>query len=159
MTGGKKLDRTDLAILRLLQEDGRLSNANVARRLHLATSTVFERVRKLERRGIIRRFAAQIDPRAVGLHVTAFVFVEATEIAREDELEQALLAMPEVLEIHKIAGEDAFLAKMRAPDNETLGRRLREGVEAAGARSIRTTIVLSTAREELCLDLGHLDER
>ena len=158
VTGSGKLDRTDVAILRLLQHDGRLSNAQIARELKVATSTVFERVRKLEERGVIRGFEARLDARAVGLGVTAFVFIAATEIARENAVEQALLAMPEVLEIHKIAGEDAFLAKVRAPDNETLGRRLHEGIEAAGVRSIRTTIVLATAREETALDLRHLEE-
>ncbi|MEZ4589473.1 MAG: Lrp/AsnC family transcriptional regulator [Gemmatimonadales bacterium] len=150
------VDSTDLAILDLLQSDGRLSNAEVARRLGLATSTVFERVRKLEQRGVIRGFQARVDPKAVGYGVTAFVFVEAADVAREDEVERALLAMPEVLELHKIAGADAFLAKVRASDNESLGSRLREGVESAGARSIRTTIVLATAREESRLDLSHL---
>lgn len=151
------VDGTDLAILHELQEDARAPNARIARKLGLATSTVFERIRKLEQRGVIQGFEVRVDPRSVGMAVTAFVSIAATEVALEDDVETALLEMPDVLEIHKIAGEDAFLVKMRAPDNETLAIRLREGVEGAAVRSIRTTIVLATARERIALDLTHLE--
>jgi Lrp/AsnC family leucine-responsive transcriptional regulator len=151
------VDATDVAILRELQKDARAPNARIARNLSLATSTVFERIRKLEQRGVIQGFEARVDPRSVGMSVTAFVSIAATEVALEDDVERALLEMPDVLEIHKIAGEDAFLVKIRAPDNETLAVRLRDGVEGAAVRSIRTTIVLATARERIALDLNHLD--
>jgi len=150
-------DETDLRILTILQEDARASNAEIGRRVGMSTSTVFERIRKLEARGVIRSYETRIDPRAVGVDVTAFVFIEAVEIGREDEVEAALLAMPEIQEIHKIAGEDAFIVKIKTKDNETLGRVLREGVERAGVRSIKTTIVLATARERQMIPLPGAD--
>lgn len=150
-------DETDLRILAVLQEDARASNAEIGRSLGLSTSTVFERIRKLEARGVIWGYETRINPRAVGVGVTAFVFIEAMEIAKEDEVETALLAMPEIQEIHKIAGEDAFIVKIKTTDNETLGRVLREGVEHAGVRSIKTTIVLATARERQMIPIPGTD--
>ena len=150
-------DETDLRILAVLQEDARASNAEVGRSLGLSTSTVFERIRKLGARGVIRGYETRINPRAVGVGVTAFAFIEALEIGKEDEVEAALLAMPEIQEIHKIAGEDAFIVKIKTMDNETLGRVLREGVERAGVRSIKTTIVLATARERQRIPLPGAD--
>ncbi len=151
------LDPVDLEILRLLQEDARMPNAEIGRRIGTATSTVFARLKRLKEAGVVRAFEARLDPGAVGLGVTAFVFLSATEVSREDDVEEALLRMPEVLELHKIAGNDSFLAKVRAPDNGTLGRRLREGVESASVSSIRTIVVLATALERTSVDLSHLD--
>jgi len=114
---------------------------------------VAERVKRLENRGILRGYHADVDPGALGLGVTAFVVLEATDIEHEDPVEQALLAMRNVQEIHKIAGEDAFLVKIRAKINAALGESLRKGVEQAGVRAIRTTIVLATAKETSTIQL------
>jgi Lrp/AsnC family leucine-responsive transcriptional regulator len=103
---------------------------------------------------VIRGYEARVDPGALGFEVTAFVFLSPVDLSLEDDVEEALLAMPEVLEIHKIAGDDSFLVKVRAPNNAELARILRHGVEHAGVRSIRTTIVLETARERLALPAG-----
>ena len=142
-----KLDAIDQGLLELLQENARSSVADLGRRLEVPASTVAERIKRLETRGVVRGYHASIDPVALGLEVTAFILMSTSDIAREDDLEEALLALPDVQEIHKIAGEDAFLLKVRARSNAALGEMLRRGVEHAGVRSIRTTIVLATARE------------
>jgi Lrp/AsnC family leucine-responsive transcriptional regulator len=142
-----KLDAIDRGILELLQDNARSSVADLARRLDVPASTVAERIKRLEARGVIRGYHASVDPVALGLEVTAFILMSTTDIARENELEEALLALPDIQEIHKIAGEDAFLLKVRARSNAALGEMLRKGVEHAGVRSVRTTIVLATARE------------
>jgi Lrp/AsnC family leucine-responsive transcriptional regulator len=153
-----QFDDIDQSLIELLQENARRTVAEISRHLNVPASTVAERIRRLEERGVIRGYHASVDPLAFGLHVTAFVFVEATELAREHVLEQALLAMPAVQEIHKIAGEDAFLVKIRAKDNTDLAELLRAGIEHAGVRSIRTTIVLATARERSTLELPETRE-
>lgn len=140
-------NKIDLDILRVLQENARTSNAEIGRRLDLSTSTVFEHIRKLERNGTIRGYETRVDPKALGIRVTSFVFIEALEVAKEDDVEAALLAMPAVQEIHKIAGEDAFLVKIKTADTEALGQILRDGIEGVGVRSVKTTIALATARE------------
>jgi len=142
------LDPTDLEILRLLQADGRVSNAEIARVVGLAPSAVLERVRKLEARGTIRGYSAQLDPRPFGLGLVAFVFVRAEEPVGAMDAGKRLAEYPEVQEVHHIAGEDCYLVKVRAEDPEALGVLLRQRFGAIpGLRSTRTTIVLSTLKE------------
>jgi len=141
-------DPIDLEILRLLQTDGRISNAELARAVGLAPSAVLERVRKLEARGTILGYSAQLDPRPFGLGLVAFVFVRAEEPIGAMDAGKRLAEIPGVLEVHHIAGEDCYLVKVRAEDPEALGVLLRARFGAIpGLRSTRTTIVLSTLKE------------
>ena len=149
------MDGTTLEILKILQNDARTPNAEIARRVGLAPSAVHERLRKLEERGIVRGYTARLDPKALGLGLLAFVFVRAEERVGSDETAQALAAMPEVQEVHHIAGEDCFLVKVRAPDTDSLGILLRDRIGALpSVRSTRTTIVLRTVKEDPALPTG-----
>jgi Lrp/AsnC family leucine-responsive transcriptional regulator len=144
------IDDIDRNILNILQSDARTSNAEVARQVGMAPSAVFERIRKLEERGVITGYTARIEPHALGLGLLAFVFVRADEKLRAPETERQLTAIPGVLEVHHIAGEDCFLVKVRAADTESLGRLLRERFGAIETiRSTRTTIVLQTVKETI----------
>ena len=152
------IDQTSLAILETLQADARISNAEIGRRVGLAPSAVFERIRKLEERGAVRGYNANIDPASVDLGLLAFVLVRADERRGAPITEAALVALPEVQEVHHIAGEDCYLVKVRAADPEALGRLLRESFGAVPAvRSTRTTIVLETIREDARLPLPALE--
>lgn len=156
---GHELDATDRELLRLLQENARTANAELARRVGMAPSAVLERVRKLEERGVIRGYAARIEPRALGLGLTAFLFVRAEERVGAPETAELLAALPEVLEVHHVAGEDCFLVKVRVEDTEALGRLLRERVGSIPTvRSTRTTIVLGTVKEDGVLPIGATGE-
>jgi len=149
------IDSVDHSILTILQEDGRISNAEIARRIGMAPSGVLERLRKLEERGIVKGYQPRLDAKALGLGVLAFVFVKTDDVSGEEKTAKLLAAMPEVQEVHHLAGEDCYLAKVRAPDTEALGRLLREKVGAiSSVRSTRTTIVLGTAKESMALPLG-----
>jgi Lrp/AsnC family leucine-responsive transcriptional regulator len=142
------IDEIDRNILNILQADARVPNAEVARQVGMAPSAVFERIRKLEERGVIRGYTARIEPHAVGLGLLAFVFVRADEKLGAPETERQLAEIPEVLEVHHIAGEDCFLVKVRTADTESLGLLLRERLGAIETiRSTRTTIVLQTVKE------------
>jgi len=148
------LDQTDRTILQLLQENARLPNAEIARRLAMAPSAVLERIRKLESRGVITGYETRVDPGALGLGLAAFVFVRADEPLASDEVGATLAAMPEVLEVHHIAGEDCYLIKVRASDTASLGRFLRERLGSlATVRSTRTTVVLSAIKESARLPI------
>ena len=138
----------DAHILTILQRNARVSNAEIARQVGLAPSAVFERIRKLEERGVIRGYSAQIDPHAVGLGLVAYTFVRSNDRPGGIRTAELLAEIPEVLEVHHVAGEDCFLVKVRAADTEALGRLLRERLgKISTISSTRTTIVLESVKE------------
>ena len=142
------IDQTSLAILETLQSDARISNAEIGRRIGLAPSAVFERIKKLEERGAVRGYNANIDPAAVDLGLLAFVLVRADERGGAPRTEAALVAMPELQEVHHVAGEDCFMLKVRARDTAALNDLLANQIGALETvRSTKTTIVLRTAKE------------
>jgi Lrp/AsnC family leucine-responsive transcriptional regulator len=149
------IDLIDSQILNILQENARTSNAEIARQVGLAPSAIFERIRKLEERRIIRGYRADIDPRVLGLAQLAFTFVRSNDRPGGVETGEKLAEIPEILEVHHVAGEDCFLVKARARDAEALGRLLRERLGAiATIASTRTTIVLETVKETAVLPLS-----
>ena len=142
------IDGIDDQILTILQQDARTSNAEIARRVGMAPSAVFERIRKLEERGVITGYSARIHPHARGLGLLAFVLVRASERGGAPETSTRLAALPEVQEVHHVAGEDCFLVKVRTADTESLGRFLRDRIATIETvRATRTTIVLDTVKE------------
>lgn len=148
------IDLIDTQILNIMQENARTSNAEIARQVGLAPSAVFERIRKLEERRIIRGYRADIDPKVLGLAQLAFTFVRSNDRPGGVETGEKLAEIPEILEVHHVAGEDCFLVKARARDAEALGRLLRERLGAiATIASTRTTIVLETVKETATLPL------
>ena len=143
------IDEMDRRILSLLQQDARLANAEIARRVGMAPSATLERLRKLEERGVIEGYEVRLDPRKLGLGLTAFIYVKSNDKGGEDTGER-LRQHPNALEVHHIAGEDCFLVKVRATDAEDLGRMLRSDFsQIPGVVSTRTTIVLGTLKESL----------
>ncbi len=142
------LHPTDLAILRLLQANARISNADIARQLDMAPSAILDRIRKLEQRGVIEGYAARLNPGAVGLGLTAFVLVRTEGRVGSGSIGQALSRIPEVQEIHHVAGEDCYLVKVRVPDTAGLSHLLRDRfARLKGVRSTRSTIVLDTIKD------------
>ena len=142
------LDPVDLQILALLQDDARMPNAEIGRRVGLVPSAIFQRLRKLEKQGVLLGQEARIDPHAVGLGLAAFVHVKADERVGSLEAARRLADLPEVQELHHVAGEDCYLVKVRVADAAELGRFLREKVGViASVSSTRTTVVLETIKE------------
>ena len=146
------IDDIDKQIVNIVQQDGRISNAEIARQVGLAASAVLERIRKLEERGVIQGYFASIDPKEVGFGLVAFVFVRTNECG--DGTDELLAKIPEVLEVHDVAGEDSYLLKVRATDPEDLARLLREKLKAIpSVVTTRTTVVLQTIKETTALPL------
>jgi DNA-binding Lrp family transcriptional regulator len=116
------LDRTDVAILAALQNDGRLSNKQLAARVGLAPSSCYERVRKLVNSGAIRGFHAEINPAALGYSLEAMIAVRLRRHSREeyDAFRKAVLALAEVKAVHHLAGENDFLVHVLARDTDHL---------------------------------------
>jgi len=150
------INEIDAKILNIVQQDARISNAEIARQIGLAPSAVLERVRKLEERGVIRGYAAEIDANQVGFGLTAFVFVRTSFCG---SIGEALAQIPEVLEVHDVAGEDCYLLKVRAENTDELGKFFREKLKKhAEIVSTRTTVVLQTLKETTALPLEKLNE-
>jgi Lrp/AsnC family leucine-responsive transcriptional regulator len=152
------LDEKDAKILEILQKDGRTTNVELARAVELTPSTTLERVRKLEERGLIKGYTAILDPQALGLGLVAFIFLRVEDpedlIGRAEGTARELAALPSVLELHHLAGEDCFILKVRARDTDDLYRFLRDELgRFKQIRSTRTTIVLKTVKESTGLPL------
>jgi Lrp/AsnC family transcriptional regulator, leucine-responsive regulatory protein len=142
------IDYMDAKILTILQENARTPNAEIARQVGLAPSAVFERIRKLEERGTIEGYTIRTNARNLGLGLLCFMFVRSDERGGGVETAERLAAIPEVLEVHHVAGEDCFLVKVRTEDTDALGRLLREKLgRIKSITSTRTTIVLDTVKE------------
>ena len=147
----QKLDHTDLLILGLVQRDGKLAQSEIAKRVGLSTAAVNERLKKLEKAGVIRRYVALVDPAAVGAGLTAFVEVFIEHPRHETTFIERMLGLDEVQECHYVTGEFSLLLKIRVRDVEALQELLLHRLNCLeGVRQTRTLIVLSTLKEE-CL--------
>lgn len=141
------LDEIDRKIIDLLQEDGRMTHAALGKAVGLTAPSVFERVRKLEQRGVIRGYAAMIDGASVGRPLTAFIRIMAAADERYDAGVEALRNDPEILEFFHVAGEDCFLLKTKVHDPgdlEEILRRIRSVITVQ--RSV-TMIAIATVKE------------
>jgi Lrp/AsnC family leucine-responsive transcriptional regulator len=141
------VDDIDRRLLAALVQDARTSYADLAREVGLKAQSVHERVRKLEREGVLRGSSADIDPRAVGLGVSALVGLHQREGVDADEIVTALREVPEVEDCWFVAGDEAFVVKVRVADLDDLDRTLRVLRHVPGVTRTRTTVVLSTSFE------------
>jgi Lrp/AsnC family leucine-responsive transcriptional regulator len=159
MTAGP--DVLDRQILRLLRQDGRMSVASIAKEVGLSGPSVHERIKKLEQRGIIAGYTAVLEPRLLNRPHVAFVMVtlaEGNEFAVDDPIVARICEEPDVLEFHRIAGEDCYLIKVRSATNKELENLLRRIRKIRGVARTRTTIVLSTELERPSIEVPIEDE-
>jgi Lrp/AsnC family leucine-responsive transcriptional regulator len=150
------IDRKDYEILTIIQNNGRISNAEIARRVGMAPSAVLERVRRLEKRGVIQGYEALLEPKALGQRLTAFTAVHVSEAVGSTETGARLAQVPGVLEVHYTAGQDSYLVKVRAEDPQGLQHILQQFGAIPGVRDTRTTVVLATIKESRQLPLAPL---
>ncbi len=143
------LDSTDLKIMQLMQDNARINNADIARELGMAPSGILERVKKLEQKNVIQAYHAKINPLAVDQKLLSFIFIKTTDIIGDEKIGLLLAKIPEVLEVHDIAGDDGYLVKVRTADSDGLVELMRNSLsKIEGIISTRTTIVLQTVKEE-----------
>jgi Lrp/AsnC family leucine-responsive transcriptional regulator len=142
------LDDVDLIILKILQKKARIPNVEVARQVGMAPSAVLERIRKLEKRGIIAGYEVRLNPNRFGRNLVAFITVTLQRRQDEARCGAALAALAEVQEVHCVAGDDGILVKVRVAGPEELGRLIRDKISTVeGIRPVRTIIVLGTYKE------------
>lgn len=139
------MDKIDFEILAILRRKGRISKAELGRRVGLTSAAVIERMRKLESSGAIRGYRADIDPQVLGFGILAYVFVRDNDPSRRVETGERLAALTGVEEVVKVTGEDTFLVKLRTKDTLALARLLEGdlgGIETVA--STRTCLALET---------------
>ena len=136
----------DRQIIRLLADDGRRSYTDLAKDTGLSVSAVHQRVRRLEKRGVVRGYHADVDPDAVGLSLTAFVSIKPIDPAAPDDAPDRLQHLAAIEACHSVAGEESYILKVRVASPADLESLLQE-IRAAANVSTRTTVVLSTAYE------------
>jgi DNA-binding Lrp family transcriptional regulator len=136
------IDERDWVLLRLLRHNARASIAELAVAAGLAPSSVHERIRRLERRGVIRRWTVEVDPDAVGTPVTAFVGLEAT--GPSADVARALREVAGVDECHSMGGEPSFLLKVRVADHEALLALVDELRALPAVTGVQPTVALRT---------------
>jgi len=155
------MDRYDRNILNHLQEDGRASNVDLAQAVGLSPSPCLRRVRDLEKRGVIRQYAALLDPAEVGLGVSVFaqVSLERQTEALLDDFEAHIRARPEVVECYLMTGDHDYLLRIVVPDLEAYRAFVLEHLsKAPGVSNIRSSFALKQVKYSTALPLDHLSD-
>ncbi len=155
----KTLDRIDQRILATLQADGRLSNVDLAERVGLSPSPCLRRVKQLEDAGMIDGYRAILNRKAVGLGLTVFVEMKVGKHSRDNAamLQEALMALPEVVSCHMVSGVSDFLAEVVVPDLEAYERLMTDKIlTLATVEDVRSNFAIRTIKSNGALPLGHL---
>jgi Lrp/AsnC family leucine-responsive transcriptional regulator len=153
------LDAIDRRIIRALQADGRLSNADLAQRVGLSASPCLRRVHRLEHEGYIEGYRAMLSRDQIGLGLTVFVGVkiEGHASAEATAFEQAVVAFPEIVACHMVSGEVDYLLEVVVPDlNHYRGFLLNKLLELSIVREVRSNIAIQTLKAGAVLPLDHL---
>jgi Lrp/AsnC family leucine-responsive transcriptional regulator len=147
MIDQRDLDNLDRKLLDALQRNGRATFADLATHVGLKAPTVHERVKRLEQRGYIRGYAAKLDARRLGVELVAFVSAYTEPTCEYDRFTSAVAALPEVAEIHSVAGEESFVLKVLTRSTVHLDDFLTRLKSVPGIARTKTTVVLSTPFE------------
>lgn len=151
------LDRTDIKILEELQNDARIANAELAQRVGLSPSPCLRRVRQLEASGVIRRYAAIIDPKSVGLPISVFVRVSLHSQVRDqlEDFESRINAFDEIMECYLMTGESDYLLRIVVPDLESYERFLTDKLTRISAiANIQSSLALKQVAYRTGFPLG-----
>jgi Lrp/AsnC family leucine-responsive transcriptional regulator len=143
------LDRTDLAILDVLQREGRITNADLAERIHLSASATLRRLQRLERDRVIAGYGARLDPAALGLDLTAFVRVQLEKhgSASIDGFVEAVRGWDEVVACHALTGDMDYLLQVVVRDLSHFSRFLLDHLlNATGVADVNSSFVLRTVK-------------
>jgi Lrp/AsnC family transcriptional regulator, leucine-responsive regulatory protein len=141
-----QVEEINRVIISLLARDGRMSFTELARHTGLSVSAAQQRVRRLERRGVIKGYAALIDTDDAGLPLTAFVSIKPFDPAAPDDAPERLSHLTAIEACHSVAGDENYILKVRVASPTALEELLQE-IRSAASVSTRTTIVLSTPYE------------
>ncbi|MBN2472722.1 MAG: Lrp/AsnC family transcriptional regulator [Anaerolineae bacterium] len=153
----KDLDQIDLAILDLLQENGRMSNADLARHTNLSPPAIHARLRRLETDGFIRQYAAILDREALGYDLLCFisVIIQVHQPNSVGSIKEAMQALPEVLECHHVTGEYDYLLKVAIRNRKELEHFVMEKLTPIpGIAKIHTSLVLKEIKSTTAIPIS-----
>jgi DNA-binding Lrp family transcriptional regulator len=151
------IDDTDERIINIIQSNARTSNAEIARQIGMTTSGVFERIKRLEQRGIIKGFKAIIDPKAFGLDILAFIYVRVRPAANSYIVGRQIAELGGVQEIFYLAGEDTFMCKVRCSGTSDLTKLLESINDLDRVVGTRVTLALRSLKESSDLPARSVD--
>jgi Lrp/AsnC family leucine-responsive transcriptional regulator len=152
----RKFDKTDAEILNMLQRNAKLTNKEIASELNLTTTPVYERIKRLEKDGLINRYVAIVDQKRVGLPLTAFCHVSLKSISGNsmEEFEQNIEGVSEINECHYIAGAFDYLLKIIIADMPSFQIFLKEKIATLpNIRQVQSSFVMTTVKEDTSLFL------
>lgn len=149
------LDRIDLHILAILQEDGRIVMKDLAERVGLSLTPCIERVKRMERDGVIAGYHARVTPRALGLQILVFVEITLRQKSGEgfERFRRAMLGIPEVMECHLVSGDFDYLIKARIPEMTEYRRLLGEILHVADGGQSKSYVVMEEVKETLAVSI------
>lgn len=152
-----QFDKQDLRILRELQENGRLTNVDLAQRVNLSPSPCLARVRELERSGVIERYVALLEPARVGLNLSVFIAITLERQVEKalEQFEAAMSRYPQVMECYLMTGDSDYLIRVVVEDVRMLERFIvNELSKIPGLSNIRSSIALKQVKYKTALPLG-----
>lgn len=149
------MDSIDHELVQLLQANGRATQLELSKQIKLSQPATAERIRKLEEQGVITGYSAHVNAAALGKDVTAFVGLSIEHPKYFDAFAKKVLALEEVLECHRVAGNDSYLLKVKTENTASLDALLVETLRTiAGVTRTHTTIVLSSVKETTRVHVG-----
>jgi Lrp/AsnC family transcriptional regulator, leucine-responsive regulatory protein len=141
------LDQKDRIILKILQDNARTSNAEIARHMGMTASAIYERVKKLEKAGIVKAYEARLEPAILGLNLLAIVLISLYDLTKMRDTGKVLAGFDKIQEIHYIAGKGSIIAKVRTSGTEDLEKLLDSMNLIDNVKNTESTIVLKTEKE------------
>lgn len=156
MTARATLDKTDRKILNILQQDGRITNAKLAKEIGISPPAMLERVRRLESSGVIDKYVAILDREKAGFGLLAIIIVSLSlhQISSLQVVKERLVELDEVLECLQLTGDVDFLLKVASEDMNTYTEFINNKLSGIpGIQNIRTSFVLDTLKAETMLDM------
>lgn len=153
----KHLDETDVRLLAILQTDGRITNADLAKRVGLSPPSVLQRVRALERAGLIKAYVALLDPDRLGLKTTVLAMISLSMHQDQpiERFRKAVQEIDEIVECYHVSGEFDFLLKIIVKDIKSYELLIREKLsKIRGIHQIRSSFVLGTNKHTTKIPFG-----
>lgn len=149
------MDFNDLKILKILRKNARITNRDLAEKLSLPPSSTLEKVRKLEKSGIIQGYETKIDSRKLGLALTVFIGIKTNEKIGESDVGEKLAELPEICGLYDVGGKYNYFARVVVADTDKLCHLMTRMGKIRGVMESETTLVLHTIKEELSVGVSH----
>ena len=151
-----ELDATDLRILRVLQDDAKISNVDLASKINLSPSPTLARVKNLEKNNVISRYVGLVDPTSLGLKMNVFIQVslDRQEAAALERFEHEVSGFGEVMEVYLMTGDEDYLLRIVVPDIQALERFILDHLtKIPGIKKIRSSFALKQVKYKTALPI------